>query len=57
MNTDYSARTDVDWNEIKKQSLKYCTGNYDDDRPLTEKDVVEEMVIRNMENDLIYGMR
>lgn len=43
MNTDYSPRTDVDWNEIKKESLKYFTGNYDDDRPLTEKDVVEEL--------------
>lgn len=38
----YSPRTDVDWNEIKKESLKFCTGNYDDDIHVTEADVFEE---------------
>ena len=39
----YTPRTDVDWEEIKKDSLTYCTGNYDDNRQLAEEDVIEEM--------------
>lgn len=42
--TKYSPRTDVDWEEIKKESLKYCTGNYDDGRSVTEADVVEDLI-------------
>ena len=39
----YSPRTDVDWEEIKKGSLKYCAANYGVDSHLTEADVVEEL--------------
>lgn len=39
----YKPRTDVNWIDIKKESLKYCTGYFEDDRLVTETDVLEEL--------------
>ena len=40
--TKYCPRTDVDWDEIKIESLKYCTGYYGGGRLLKEEDVIIE---------------
>ena len=40
----YSPRTDVDWNQLKKDTLKYVCGNYDDGRVVTEDDIYEEFI-------------
>lgn len=40
----YSPRTDVDWNQLKKDTLKYVCGNYDNGRDETENDIYEEFI-------------
>ena len=39
--TKYSPRTDVDWNEVKQDTLKYCCGVYGEDVQVTESQIID----------------
>lgn len=41
---EYHPRTDVDWSQLKKDTLKYVCGNYDDGRVVTEDDIYKEFI-------------
>ena len=37
----YSPRTDIDWFQVKNDTLKYCCGVYGEDMPVTESQILD----------------